>query len=236
MTAEATKDFAILVYCHKYLQRFRALLDSICRQDYPVEKIELCIATCGNADGLSEYLDQFQIAHPKLAIRRVDLPTEHRRNRGKMINAAFAQSNASVVMVIDCDVILPRHFVSTILRHHRPNLLLGCWRTPLSPGVTAQIIAGNLDPVEHFDALRGQWDRSQEQEVRQGALGYCQVVARSALERVAYPVEFDCINQSDIVFVQRLQERLGIAVKFLDDLFVLHQHHPRNWAGTEVFL
>ena len=235
-TDNAARDFAILVYCHKYLQRFRAFLDSVARQDYPLERIEICVATCGGADGVPEYLEQFKIAHPKLAVRRVDVPAEHRRNRGKMINAAFAQSSAGVVMAADCDIILPRHFVATVLQRHRADLLLGCWRTPLSPNVTAHVITCNLDPVKHFDALRGQWDRSQEQEVRQGVLGYCQIAARSAFERVPYPEEFDCINQSDIVFAERLKVRLGVTVTFLDDLFVLHQHHPRNWSGTEVFL
>lgn len=232
----AAPDFAILTCCYKYLQRFRVFLDSIARQDHPIEKIEVCVAAPGNPDGLLEYLDLFRKTHPRISIAMAKVPEEIRANRGKMINAAFEASAAPVVMAADCDLVLPPHFVRTMLAAHAPNRVSGCWRVPLDEVVTAHILTGNLDPVALFGELQKQRTPGDMPDVRQGVLGYCQVVSRKAFADVMYPEEFDRINQSDIVFVDRLREKLGIEPGFLKDLFVLHLDHPRNWSGTQVFL
>ena len=230
------REISILTCCFKYLQRFRMFLDSIVRQNYPLDRIEICVALPGNPDGVLEHIALLQRIHPLLSIVPVNVPETMRKNRGKQINAAFHASSAQVVMASDCDLVLPKNFVQRILKEHQPEFVLGCWRTPLSAEVTAHIITGNLDAVEHFDTLSQQWDPEEKVGCRQGVLGYCQVVARDAYKTVLYPEEFDQINQSDIVFIERIQQKLGISPRMLEDLFVLHLAHPRNWNGTEVFL
>jgi hypothetical protein len=232
----ATADFAVLTCCYKYLQRFRVFLDSIARQDYPQGRIEICVAAPGNPDGLFEYLALFRKAHPALAVVVVDVPEAERINRGKMINAAFRGSTAPVVMVADGDLVLPPRFVRDMLEAYVPDRVLGCWRTPLSAEATAHIVTGNADPLDLFDQLRGRWDAAAAKGVRQGVLGYCQIVSREAFEHVRYPEEFNCINQSDIVFIERLKERLGIEPRLLEEQFVLHLDHARDWSGTKIFL
>jgi hypothetical protein len=123
-----------------------------------------------------------------------------------------------------------------MIAQHRPDRILGCWRTPLNKTITAQIVTGNVDPVEHFETLRQQWDQVEATDgVRQGMLGYCQIVSRSAFEQVGYPEEFEGFNQSDIIFIERLHA-LGLHNHFLQDRFVLHLSHHRDWTGTKVFL
>jgi len=229
-------DFAFLVCCHKYLQRFRIFMQSIVRQDHPLDRIEVCVAAYGNPDGLFEYIGLLQMAHPKLRIAVAEVPAEMAKNKGKQVNLAFARSNAPVVMVTDCDLVLPTDFVRSMLREHRQEHVIGCWRTPMSIEVTAQIITGNLDPVAHFDILSQQWDKIElDGGVRQGMLGYCQVVARGPFARIGYPEDFEVYNQSDIVFIERLNA-IGVTQRFLKDRHVLHLAHPRDWTGTKVFL
>lgn len=229
-------DFSVLTFCYKYLQRFRIFLDSIARQDYPQERIEVCIVVPGNPDGIVEYLQLFQLSHPRLRVRIEQVEDTQFRNRGKMINTAFHLSKGRVVMVADGDIVMPPDFVSSMLREHDEKAVVGCWRTALSREITAQVITGNLDAVEHHEKLKDQWDDAQRDEVRQGVLGYCQIVSKEAFAAVRYPEEFDCINQSDIVFVERLGERLDIRPKMMKEIFLLHLCHQRNWQGTEVFL
>ena len=229
-------DFAFLVCCHKYLQRFRIFMQSIVRQDYPLDRIEVCVAAYGNPDGLFEYIGLLQMAHPKLRIAVAEVPVEMAKNKGKQVNLAFARSTAPVVMVTDCDLVLPTDFVRSMLREHRQEHVIGCWRTPMSIEVTAQIITGNLDPIAHFDILSQQWDKVElDGGVRQGMLGYCQVVARGPFARIGYPEDFEVYNQSDIVFIDRLNA-IGVTQRFLKDRHVLHLAHPRDWTGTKVFL
>jgi hypothetical protein len=230
-------DFSFLVCSFKYLQRFRFFIDSIARQTYPLERIEVCIAAGGNPDGLFEYLNLVRIVYPALTIRLLEIPEPLRRNKGKMLNEAFRASTAAVVMPTDCDIVFPKTFVADMLDRHQSDLVIGCWRTPLTKELTAQILVGNLDPVEHFDVLSKQWSKEEEiGGVRQGMLGYCQVVSRQAFAMVGYPEEFEGYNQSDIVFIERLRERAGVKSLFMKDYFVLHLSHARDWTGTKVFL
>lgn len=235
-TTMTLPDLAILVVCHKYLQRFRIFLQSLVRQQHALSKIELCVAAPGNPDGLHEYLRVVRMAHPDLSIHLVEVGPDRATNKGKMLNAAFRASSAPLIMVSDVDLVLGPDFVCHMMAQHRPDRILGCWRTPLNKDITAQILCGNLDPVDHFDVLKNQWDVEEcKNGVRQGMLGYCQIVTRAAFAQVGYPEEFEGYNQSDIVFVERLQH-IGLQNHFLTDYHVLHLSHHRNWAGTQVFL
>ena len=234
--APASVDLSILVCCYKYLQRFRIFLQSIVRQQHPLERIEVCIVAPGNPDGLYEYMNVVRLAHPALRFRLIEVDAVTGANKGKMLNAGFRASSGPVIMVADGDLVLGPDFVSHMLSQYQPERILGCWRTPLNKTVTAHIVCGNLDPVENFAELRKQWDQDEAHDgVRQGMLGYCQIVSRAAFERVGYPEEFEGFNQSDIVFIERLQA-IGLRNHFLQDHFVLHLSHHRDWTGTKVFL
>jgi len=234
--AKHSRRFSILTCCHKYLQRFRVFLDSIIRQAYPLDQIEVCVALPGNPDGVDEYLQLIRQIHPALSIISVKVSEAIRKNRGRQINEAFRESTGDIIIVNDCDIVLPKYFCERIQRGYHHEAVIGCWRTALSPEVTAHILTGNLDPVENFELLKTQWDEEERKDVRQGVLGYCQILARKVFDTVLYPEEFDQINQSDIVFIERLNEKLGVNPRMLEDLFVLHLAHPRNWSGTQVFL
>src|SRR4029077_18256141 len=135
---------------------------------YPLDRIEVCVALPGNPDGVFEHLELLQRIHSALLIVPVKVPDSMRKNRGKQINAAFQASSGRILMVADCDLIVPQLFFERVLKEHRPEFVIGCWRTALSTEVTAHIVTGNLDAVEHFDALSTQWDEEQKVDVRQG--------------------------------------------------------------------
>src|SRR5205823_6514036 len=119
------RDISILTCCFKYLQRFRMFLDSIIRQNYPLDRIEVCVALPGNPDGVMEHIALLQRLHPLLSIVPVNVSETIRKNRGKQINAAFHASSAQVVMASDCDLVLPKNFVERILKAHRTKFVLG---------------------------------------------------------------------------------------------------------------
>jgi hypothetical protein len=197
----------------------------------------VCVAAPGNPDGLHEYIDLMKRAYPQIHISLIHIPDSIGSNRGKMLNAAFRESTASRIMISDCDVILPPHFVRTIIKSHKEESVLGCWRTPMSPDMTAKILTGAIDPVSSYESLKTQWDQGEiTNGVRQGLLGYCQIVSRRVFEKLGYPEDFDGYRQADIVFIDRLRDQLGIVADFRQDLFLLHLSHHRDWTGTKVFL
>lgn len=87
-----------------------------------------------------------------------------------------------------------------------------------------------MDDLEAF-----QFEDQQEDQGYRGVLGYCQALHRESWSKVGYPEEFDNIAKSDVAFVERLAKH-GINPRFLENLWVLHLHHQRNWEGTDDYL
>jgi len=228
--------FSVLTCCYKYLQRLRVFLYSLARQELPFEDFEVVVTNPQSPDGLKEYLDTLKRAAPRMNVVRVDIPESYRRNRGWMIARAFECSRGETVMGADCDIVMPRHFIKTMLQASRENPLnlLGVYRSLLSPQTTSAILAGFIDPAAHFERLTG--DDNQEKDGYRGVLGYCQVAPRDAWEKTGYPEEFDNIARSDVAFVERLGREQGVTPRLVPGIKVLHLWHPRNWEGTQECL
>lgn len=47
--------------------------------------------------------------------------------------------------------------------------------------------------------------------------------------------EFDRVNQSDFVFVERIGERPWLQSELIRGVFVLHFDHPRDWADATIY-
>jgi len=238
------KDLSILVCCYRFLQRFRVFLSSLSHQTLDRSRFEVVVANPGSPDGLSQYLEEFNrggaavvpgVGRLAPEVIEVQVSEAYRRNRGYMIQRAFEASRGRVIMAADGDIILHPDFLRQALAElgQAPNAVLGVYRNFLSPGTSAQIIAGLLNPIRNFDALRH--EDFQEESGYRGVLGYCQIVSREAFSRVGYPEEFDKINQSDIEFVNRLQA-IGVYPRRLDGQTVLHLHHERNWEGVTSYM
>jgi len=230
--SDAAIRFSVLTCCYKYVQRLRVFLNALARQDVSPEMYEVVITDPQSPDGVAEYLGTLKQALPEMNITRVAVPESKRRNRGWMIARAFECSRGDTVMAADCDIVVPQHFVRTMLAasEDMPRHILGVCRNFLSPVTTARIIAGLIDPVTGFEPLLR--EDQQEKDGHRGILGYCQVVPRVAMERTGYPEEFDIIATSDVQFVKRLTEEQGITPSFVPGMRVLHLWHPRNWEGT----
>lgn len=237
------ESISVLVCCHRYLQRFQLFAGSLARQDYPMDRVELVVANPQSPDGLSAYLGTLNRAWSATSngarqgpeCREVLAEKDHYRNRGYLIQRAFEQSSGSIVIGMDCDVILPTDFLSRLastLASH-PDRVVGVYRNFLTSESTDGLLAGVIDPRTGHQRLST--EDEQEDEGYRGVLGYCQAVTRQVWEEVGYPEEFDSIARSDVAFIERLQA-VGVKPLFLKDVKVLHLHHQRDWTGTKEFL
>jgi glycosyltransferase involved in cell wall biosynthesis len=228
---------SILVTCHRYLRRLRICLESLAHQDLPPGSLEIVVADPGSPDGLSTHLEEF--AHKYFGLRVVHLPLDARyhRNRGVGINRAFDVSTGRVIIGIDGDLVFPPGLVGVLEEHvlKAPERVYGVRRIFLGKEETEKILMGMTDPLSDFERLSGS-EGDGEEKAFVGVLGYCQAVDRKAFARARYPEEFDMVNQSDIVFVDRLASEAQVTPQYLAEQAVLHLWHPRNWAGTSDFL
>lgn len=228
---------SILVTCHRYLKRFKVCLESLARQDLPDGALEVVVADPESPDGLADHLESFAAAHPGLRLVHLRMDSRYYRNRGVGINRAFDVSAGQVVIGIDGDLVFPPHLVGVLEEQvlRDPAFVYGVRRSFIGRTQTEEILKGSLDPLSRFEDLsRSEGDGEAHPFI--GVLGYCQAVHRAAFAQARYPEEFDKVNQSDILFVDRLREVAGINPRFLEDLVVLHLWHPRNWSGAQESL
>jgi len=228
---------SILVTCFRYLRRFRVCLESLARQDMPPGSLEIVVADPSSPDGLKDSLAQFAQCYPAIRVVHCPIDPRYHRNRGLGINRAFEASAAPVVIGIDGDIVFPPALIRFLEEKvlETPDRVFGVRRSFLAREETELILRGELDPFMDFERLsRSEGDGEEKSYV--GVLGYCQAVHRMAFARAGYPEEFDVVNQSDIVFVERLSREANVKAQFLQDQSVLHLWHPRNWMGTNESL
>ncbi len=101
-------EVSILAGCSRYLQRFRVFAQSICRQQFDLDKVEVIVANPQSPDGLSTYLSLLRAAEIRPAFEEVLLDTTHYRNRGMMMQKAFEHARGKIVIGMDCDLVLQR--------------------------------------------------------------------------------------------------------------------------------
>ena len=227
---------SVLTCCYKYLQRLRVFLRALAHQTLDRRDYEVVITNPQSPDGLAEYIEALRLAQPDLNLALADAPEQLKGNRGWMITRAFERSSGRAVMVADCDCIMPPHFLGkavAVLEKH-PDRVLGARRNFLSPETTARILCGFVDPIAHFERLRG--EDCQEELGYRGVLGYCQIVTREVFERTKYRDDIESIARSDVTFVEDLWAQQRVAPLQLEDETLLHLWHPRDWAGTKTFL
>ena len=234
---EAKPTVSVLVTCYKYLRRLKYCLESLARQALPPGALEIVVADPESPDGLGDYLREFALRHPHLRVIRLPLEPGYHRNRGLGINRAFDASQGRVILSIDGDIIFPPCLVGELVRRVQasPKVVFGVRRSFIGREPTERILKGEIDPFLEFDRL-AMSEGDGEEKGFVGVLGYCQAVERSAFARARYPEEFDVVNQSDIVFVERLGKYAGVEPRFLEEHAVLHLWHPRNWNGTQELL
>lgn len=230
----ARPAISVLVTCYRYLRRFKICLESLARQQVPVE---IVVADPQSPDGLSEYLPGFAERNPHLRVVHLPLDERYHRNRGVGINRAFEASSGRIIVSIDGDMVFERTTIHNLAQEidRDPSQALGIRRVFINRERTEDILSGSLDPFESFDQLALS-EGDGEQNAYVGVLGYCQAVSRRAFAVARYPEEFDQVNQSDIVFVERLKQWAGVRPRFLEQERALHLWHPRNWNGTSELL
>jgi|GEM_PF-1751133 len=228
---------SVITSCFRYLKRFRIYLESLARQLLPAGTLEIVVADPQSPDGLAEYLSEFARCNPHLRVTHVPLDARYCHNRGYCINRAFDESSGDTVISTDGDIVFPPGLVGELatISRSKPQSVLGVKRSFLKREITEAIIAMKYNPFPDFEKLATS-DGDGEPDGKLGVLGYCQVLTREAFAAARYPETIDKINQSDIVFVERLGHFASVTPLFLADQTVLHLWHPRDWNGTKDFL
>jgi len=139
------------------------------------------------------------------------------------------------VWIADADCLAPPGAAREALRQAEahPRHLYFLRRRHLSPGLTAALLAGRVDPVRDFDQLAAVAPSHKPDD--HGPWGYGQLVPRAALGAVRYREDVDGFARTDGIFAADLRSR-GYRPRALTGLVCLHLDHPFAWDGTTGFL
>jgi len=89
---------SIIVPCYNEQETIRLLLDAICAQDYPLDRLEVVIADGLSSDRTREQIAMFQKEKPGLAVRVVDNP---RRTIPAALNRAIEAAQGEWIVRLD---------------------------------------------------------------------------------------------------------------------------------------
>jgi predicted O-methyltransferase YrrM len=223
---------SVLLTCHRFLQRLRVTLRGWCAQPLPMGAYEVLVANPASPDGTREHLAAVARSHPHLRVREVPVPSSLATNKGAMINRAFDASRGEWTWISDADCLFSPLAILGALEWMRPDRLGICARRYLAAARTQALLSGLVDPVAEFGALaRATGPRGPHCE----AWGYCQIVHRSAAERVRYSSRVQNFASTDLQFAEGCRA-IGVHPSRVPGLVCLHLDHPFAWYGTRDFL
>lgn len=223
---------SVVVTCHRFAQRMRVALRAWCHQDAPWGEYEVLVVNPDSPDGTHEYLAAVARSYPHVRLREIQLPSDHRLNKGVLINHALRACRGDWVLLTDSDCVFPPNCVRDLVSasSQRRKIVLYGQRRHLSAVETDALISGRWDPVSDFERF---FRPDNPRPPDNAPWGYCQFFPRSLM--LQYSEQVNHYASSDLTFIAECRQR-RIKVEQLPGLFCLHLDHPFAWNGTDTFL
>lgn len=230
----ATTRLAVVVTCHRFLQRLRVSLRNWCLQDLPPGSLEVLVAHSGTPEGTGEYVATVARAFPAVRVAAVPVPPGLARNKGAMTNRAVEQSTADWVWLTDADCVFPPGSVDRVLAEIAASgrhLYYGR-RRHLTAEATDALIAGRSDAFSDFARIA---TAGATGALDEHPWGYTQIVPRDVLSRIPYPEQHDSFAYSDEEFLVACRRR-RLVPRQVPGLECLHLAHPFVWYANDTYL
>jgi glycosyltransferase involved in cell wall biosynthesis len=225
---------SVIITCYRFLQRLRVTLRNWLHQELPSGAYEVLVVNPASPDGSHEHLAAVARSYPHVRAREIAVGAEMAKNKGAMINQAFAASRGEWIWLTDADCLFAPSSAALALSHinGRPEHLYYGQRRFLSASQTDALLSERVDGLREFDEL------AQTPDIR-GAenypWGYTQIIHREALGRLRYREDFNHFAHSDGAFLEECK-RSGVMPRQIEGLFCLHLDHSFAWYGTKGFL
>jgi len=104
---------SVVIPCYNEEATIRQVLDALCRQTYPLERMEVVIADGRSSDRTLEKIDEFRYQHPDFHVVVVDNP---RRIIPSAVNTAIQASCGEVIIRLDGHSVPEDHYVERSVR------------------------------------------------------------------------------------------------------------------------
>jgi succinoglycan biosynthesis protein ExoA len=149
------QSVSIIIPCYNEQETIEKLLQSIYKQTYPRENLEVVIADGMSTDGTRGRIARYADAHPDLHIALVD---NTKRNIPAALNAALAESQGEIIVRLDAHSMPRPDYIERCVSDIQDGLgenVGGVWE--IYPGAStwmaASIAAAAANPIGVGDAL-----------------------------------------------------------------------------------
>jgi hypothetical protein len=222
---------SVVLTCFRFARRLRVALEAWCRQTVPSGTLEIVVVNPGSPDATHDVVAAAALEYPGVRIREVTVNITRRRDKGHLINRGVAATHSEWIWLSDADCIFPPDAAARALAGVDADSLLYCRRRHLTDAATEALLRRELDPSQQFETLLPMTRADSNHD----PWGYCQIVHRSAFERIRYREGLNIFSTSDNIFAAQCAAA-GIPSVPLDGLTCLHLVHPFAWNGTDLLL
>lgn len=145
---------SVIVPCYNEEKTIALLLDSILKQDFPIQDLEVVIADAFSQDKTREKIAEFTHAHPEMMVRVVDNP---QCTIPAAVNAAAQASDGEYLVRLDAHSMPYPHYISTCIRNLQAGKgwnVGGVWEIHpgADTGMARAIAAAAANPLAVGDA------------------------------------------------------------------------------------
>lgn len=112
-----------------------AALDSVARQEWPLNDLEAVVVDNGSKDGTARVVQEFAATHPELLVRLVMEPN---RGRGRAKNAGARAAQGRWLLFLDADSRASPNLVREVMRRAQDGF----------PAGSIRVVADSHDPLD----------------------------------------------------------------------------------------
>jgi len=137
-----------LIVCAKNEEhRLPQLLSALARQEYPADKLEICLVDDRSSDRTGEIIEEFAALRSNVIHLRIDDTAPDFAPKKRAIDTAIRQTTGEIILLTDADSTPGPHWVHEMVAAFAPNVVMVCG---YSPYVSRDLFWQKILALEYF--------------------------------------------------------------------------------------
>jgi len=124
---------ALIVCAKNEERRLPRFLRALVRQQYPADKLEICLVDDRSRDRTGEIIEAFVAAHSNAASLRIDDTVPGFAPKKRAIDAAIRRTSGEIILLTDADAEPGPLWIHEMARAFKPQVVMVCGYSPYFP-------------------------------------------------------------------------------------------------------
>ena len=219
---------SIIIAAHNEGQNIASCLNSILRQDYPHEKMEIIVVNDRSEDDTGIILSKYEKEHPYLNVITINKIEEGISPKKYALTQGISAAEGEIIATTDADCEPPEEWLKTLVLYFTSETGMVVGIAPLKPNSWC------LSPLICIDALMAGL-------AAYGSLGWKHPVAATGRNIAYRKITFDEVNGfsglmhilsgDDILLAQKISQETNWEIRFQPDPdAMVPSFTPRGWS------